>query len=231
VFANVTNRTSIHGCSDRLLQRLSHAFRLTERVSSVASKPSFENRVLAHRCLAGDRQAQVQLYRAEVRKVHALLSRVLGSDEAMDDLVQETFIRIFASLPRYRGDALLSTWIGRIALHVAYDHLRRRHRQSTRLTELDLTAVSSADIDHRFVAREGLRRLYGILDTLDPKVRIAFTLHVIDGRPHAEVASLMSATQVATRTRVWRARREVLRQAKRDPLLATFAIHEPESGS
>jgi DNA-directed RNA polymerase specialized sigma24 family protein len=50
---------------------------------------------------------------------------VLGPRSATDDLLQETLIRVFRLLLTFRGEALLSTWIGRIALRVAFEHLRR----------------------------------------------------------------------------------------------------------
>jgi RNA polymerase sigma-70 factor (ECF subfamily) len=167
----------------------------------------------------------MDLYLAEVQSVHALIRRVLGPSEATDDLVQETFMRVFCNLPRYRGDAQLSTWIGRIALNVAYDHVRHRAPPTAPLELVPET--SHASVERSVAAREGLRRLYRILDRIDPKQRIAFVLHVVDGRSQREVAELMSATLVATKTRIWRARREVLRAAKRDPGLASFMSDSP----
>jgi DNA-directed RNA polymerase specialized sigma24 family protein len=61
-----------------------------------------------------------------------------------------------------------------------------------------------------------------VLDRLDVKLRLAFTLHALDGRPLAQVAELMGASVMATKTRVWRARRVVEKQARRDPHLAEF---------
>lgn len=57
---------------------------------------------------------------------------------------------------------------------------------------------------------------------MDAKLRLSFTLHAIDGRPLSEVAELMDASLVATKTRVWRARRELAERARRDPVLAGF---------
>src|SRR5678816_3269975 len=81
-------------------------------------------RELLRRCTAGERAAQTLLFRQEVRRVHGLLYRVLGSSSALEDVIQETFIRVFRSLAQFRGDSQLSTWIGGIALNVAYGHLR-----------------------------------------------------------------------------------------------------------
>jgi DNA-directed RNA polymerase specialized sigma24 family protein len=70
--------------------------------------------------------------------------------------------------------------------------------------------------------KEAARRLYAELDAMDPTLRLALTLHVIDDRPVAEVARMMDASVVATKTRVWRARRHLEKCAERDPSLAAF---------
>jgi RNA polymerase sigma-70 factor, ECF subfamily len=187
-------------------------------------------RELLRRCAAGERAAQTRLYRQEVRRVHGLLYRVLGPSSALEDTIQETFIRVFRSLAQFRGDSQLSTWIGGIALNVAFGHLRANPPPAARLELVPDPHASTADVDQQLAARQGLHRVYQILDRMDPKLRIAFTLHAIDGRPLREVADLTSSSLVATKTRVWRARRELEKRAKRDPLLLSY-IDEALSGS
>jgi RNA polymerase sigma-70 factor (ECF subfamily) len=179
-------------------------------------------RDLVRRCVDGDRAAQTRLFRDEARRVHGLLYRVLGPAGPHEDLVQETFLRVFRSLPQYRGESQLSTWIGGIALNVAYGHLRSNPPPAVRLELVPDPGSSQPDADQQVAAREGLRRVYQILDRMDPRLRIAFTLHAVDGRPLREVAALMSASLVATKARVWRARRELDKRAKRDPLLFSY---------
>ncbi|HTA21227.1 MAG TPA: sigma-70 family RNA polymerase sigma factor [Polyangia bacterium] len=179
-------------------------------------------RDLVRRCVEGERAAQTRLFREEVRRVHALLHRVLGPNAALEDLIQETFLNVFRSLPRFRGEALLSTWIGGIALNVAYGHLRASPPPPVRLELVPDPRADGPDAEQQVAARQGLRRVYQLLDRMDPRLRIAFSLHVIDGRPLREVAALMSASLVATKTRVWRARRELDKRAERDPLLRAF---------
>jgi RNA polymerase sigma-70 factor, ECF subfamily len=189
-----------------------------------------EERALVRACGEGDRQAQTALFRAYVQRVHGLIHRVVGPATATEDLVQEAFIRIFRSIARFRGEAQLATWIGRIALRVAYEHLRAS-RAATRLESVPEGSDFYPGADEQVAAREGLRRLYRILDRLDPKYRIAFTLHVIEGLAQEEVAALMSASTMATKTRIWRARREVDRRAREDAVLGTFLVAAPGESS
>jgi len=179
-------------------------------------------RELLRRCAAGERSAQTLLFRQEVRRVHGLLYRVLGPTSALDDLIQETFIRVFRSLSGFRGDSQLSTWIGGIALNVAYGHMRSSPPPPMRLELVPDTHANIADVDQQLAARQGLHRVYQILERMDPRLRIAFTLFAIDGRTLREIADLTSSSLVATKTRVWRARRELEKRAKRDPLLRSY---------
>lgn len=197
-------------------------------VTEVALAPA-EEQDLARACAAGDRAAQVRLFRLEVKSVHRLLHRVLGASPVLEDLIQETFIRVFRSLASFRGEAHLGTWIGRIALRVAFDHLRQSRPAAARLEVVPDLASDDPDAERQLMAREGLRRLYRILERLDAKQRIAFTLCAIDGRPQQEVASLMSASLVATKARIWRARREVDRLARLDPLLESLVADSREA--
>jgi RNA polymerase sigma-70 factor (ECF subfamily) len=177
---------------------------------------------LADRCVSGDRAAQRELFQREKRRVHATLYRVLGSNNEMEDLVQDAFIEVFKSLARFRGEAQLATWIDRITVRVAYAHLTRRRLRAARLESVPEMPAHDASAEQRVAMRQAARRLYEVLDRLDVKLRLAFTLHAFDGRPLAEVAELMGASVMATKTRVWRARRVVEKQARRDPHLAEF---------
>ena len=185
---------------------------------------------IAQRCTAGDRAAQRAFFQREKRHVHATLYRVLGSNTEMDDLVQDAFIEIFRSMPSFRGEASLSTWLDRITVRVAYAYIARRRPETARLSVIPEPAASDPSAEARAMAREAARRLYAILDRVEPRQRVAYTLHVIDGRPLAEVAAIMETTVVLAKVRAWRAARAVEKKARHDPLLASFLGSEKEEG-
>jgi RNA polymerase sigma-70 factor, ECF subfamily len=181
-----------------------------------------DDRALVARCLGGERPAERELYRRERGRVHATLYRVLGSPRDVDDLVQETFLEVFRSLPRWRAEAKLATWIDRIAVRVAYRAIAARLAAPG---ALELVPEPIADVpspDGRAHAREGVRRLYEALAKLTPAARLAWTLHHVDGRPLAEVATLVGASRVTTKVRIWRAQREIEKLAAADPVLSTY---------
>jgi RNA polymerase sigma factor (sigma-70 family) len=186
------------------------------------SVPAQDDLELARRCAAGEVSGQRQLFRTYRGQVHRTLYRILGSNRDMEDLVQDTFIEVFRSLERYRGEARLSTWIARITTRVAFAAIGRRKPQTSSLESVPEADAGMPDAAEVMEMRQAARRLYAALDRIEAAQRIAFALHVIEGLPLREVASITEASLVATKSRVWRARRELERRARLDPLLAGF---------
>ncbi len=176
---------------------------------------------LAARCVAGEHAAQRLLFERERGRVQAVLFRIVGPGAHLDDLLQDAFVEIFRSLDTFRGEASLSTWVTRCTVRVAYDHFRRKSRVPRLEPVTDLEAALPS-AEQRVLHREAARRLYALLDRLKPAQRIAFTLHALDGKALKDVASLMDASVVATKLRVYRARVLIERSAKNDPLLREF---------
>ncbi len=182
-----------------------------------------EDLELAARCVAGDRSAQRALFARERQRIHRTLFRIVGSSTHLDDLIQDAFVEVFRSLASFRGESSLATWIERCTVRVAFAHFRRKS-SVPRLEPVHDIAAGAPSAEQRVMHREAARRLYTLLDRLEPAQRIAFTLHKLDGKPLQQVATLMDASLVATKVRVWRARQVIERRAKSDPLLREFVL-------
>lgn len=186
-----------------------------------------EDVLLVDRCLTGEPAATRELFRRHQRRVHASLYRVLGTNRDMDDLLQEAFLQVFQSLKGWRAEASLATWIDRVAVRVAYRYLTQRGRRvpTDVLDDDDVIALDDRAGEsgtRRQLARDGVQRLYAVLELLSPAARLAFTLHEIDGRSIAEVAALVGSTVTATKLRVWRARKAIEAAAAADAVLSEF---------
>jgi RNA polymerase sigma-70 factor (ECF subfamily) len=179
--------------------------------------------LLVDRCLTGEPAASRELFRRHRARVHASLFRVLGGNRDMDDLLQDAFLQVFQSLRGWRAEASLATWIDRVAVRVAYRYLSQRGRrvQTDPIVDDDAPAPHESGA-RRQLARDGVKRLYAVLDELSPAARLAFTLHEIDGRTIAETAKLVGSTVTATKLRVWRTRKRIEQAAATDPVLSEF---------
>src|SRR5262249_49987801 len=168
-------------------------------VRSAAASPRDEpgDDALVRRATGGDRNAFDELYRRHVDAVHRQLSRLIGPDPDHEDLVQTVFLDAFRHLGSFRGDAAFSTWLYRIVVHAAYEHLRRRRRRTRPIAPEDLDLPVCASPEEEARRRQSAARLLELLDRIKPKKRIAFVLRVVDGLSCEDIAALVGATPPA----------------------------------
>lgn len=175
---------------------------------------------LVERARRRDGAAFRELFRTHVAVVHRVIYRLSGPGNDVEDLVQTAFVEAFRSLPDFRGDALFSTWLTRIAVRVT---LRAKHRRPPFALSIEETAEPAGDgpgPERVAAAREGLAMLDLVLGELRPKRRAAFVLHVLEGHSMEEVAAILNASVAAVKVRVHDARRHIERRCKTRPELA-----------
>ena len=169
---------------------------------------------LLERARQRDHAAFRELFRTHVRGVHRVIRRIAGPRADIEDLVQTTFVEAFRSLPDFRGDALFSTWLTRIAVRVSLRAGRWRGRALVSLDETGEPMAEGPDPERIAAAREALASVETLLAELRPKRRAAFVLHVLEGHSMEEVAALLNASTSAIKVRVHDARRHMEKRLK-----------------
>ncbi len=180
------------------------------------------DRELTARAQEGNREALGELFVRHSMSVRRLLISVIGPCSELDDLAQDVFLQVHRSLHKFRGEARFSTWLHRLTVNVAISYLRRpRWRQVARdPVSLDQgTDAGGTDAHDKLAAREMVRRFYAVLDGLTPKRRVAFVLFAVRGHSIAEAAEMVGVKTPIMKSRIWFARRDVLKKARRDPHL------------
>jgi RNA polymerase sigma-70 factor (ECF subfamily) len=197
------------------------------RVVNLAPEFSAQELDQIEACRKGDRRALQAVFLAHSPYLERLLGRVAGSALEVEDLVQSTFLAAIHAFPRFRGEAQVRTWLARIAIRIAQERLRSAaHRKRGDLPDLEDSADPRAlpDAPESSVdTRRRVQRLHHHLEAIAPKKRLAFVLHVFEGLPIEEVAALTGASVTATKSRVFWARRELIKRAQRDPVLRDIA--------
>ena len=160
----------------------------------------------------GDPTAFTRIFRAHAGRVRTHLTRLLGPVADRDDLVQHIFVALHRALPSFRGDSALGTFLHRITVNAATDHLRSRRRHAPAAPgNTEVTDDRETSAGHgQAAARHDLERLWRLLDRLSAKKRIAFVLVAVEQRSAAEAGALVGATEDAVKQRVLAARRELL---------------------
>jgi RNA polymerase sigma-70 factor, ECF subfamily len=163
---------------------------------------------LAARAATGDRAAQAELIRLTQADVWRLCVH-LADRQVAEDLTQETYLRALPALARYEGRASLRTWLLSIARRVCADHLRTRKRRGFVLVGED---TDLADLVRDAPADEvaGTVAAQDVLDRLDPERREAFVLTQLMGLPYAEAAEVVGCPIGTIRSRVARARADLV---------------------
>jgi RNA polymerase sigma-70 factor (ECF subfamily) len=192
--------------------------------------PAPEVAALVDRARRRDPDAFRHLFHSHVVAVHRVVRRMVGARPDVEDLVQTTFVEAFRSLPDFRGDALFSTWLTRIAVRVTLRAARRRPPPTSALDDVMEPASTTPGPERVAAARETLAVVESLLAELRPKRRAAFVLHVLEGYSMEEVAAILSASTAAVKVRVHDARRHIERRLKQRPgLITTFVNRGGES--
>jgi RNA polymerase sigma-70 factor (ECF subfamily) len=159
---------------------------------------------------SGDRDAFAALVRATYDDTYTLAYRLTGNEEDARDVVQETYLRAYRSIDRFRGEAKITTWLYRITANCASTQLgsRRRHRHEA----LDLT-VEPADVTpasdplDRAVAADLRATVEAAIAELPPRLRAVVVLRDVYDLPHDAIAAELGITETAAKVRLHRARR------------------------
>jgi len=161
---------------------------------------------------AGDQQAFEALTRATYADTYTLAYRLTGDEEDARDVVQESYLRAFRGLKRFRGDAQFTTWLYRITANCASTHLGRRakHRHEE-LTDESPVADTNPDADPaaRTDARATRDRLTAALRALPPRLRAVVVLRDVYDLPHEAIAAELGISESAAKVRLHRARKKL----------------------
>lgn len=154
---------------------------------------------------AGEAWAQEALFRRHAPRLNGLAFRVMGRDDELDDLVQDTFIAALSSLERLERPDAFASWVSGILVRQAWKRIRRR-RMLARFGlgraagAIDLDALVSPTASPERAAE--LRALYAMLEQLPADVRVPLVLHRVEGFSLVEVAALLSTSLATVKRRI-----------------------------
>jgi RNA polymerase sigma-70 factor (ECF subfamily) len=164
---------------------------------------------LTIRAATGDEAAFVQIVRRYDTGLRRLAFRMVGDRDAMDDVLQEAYLKAFASIASFRGRASPRTWLYRIVYNASLDQLRRRRRQPIAQSVDAATRDPSDQTDLRLSLADALA-------ALAPEERAAVLLVDAEGLSYEDAAAIIGVAAGTIGSRLSRAR-AALRRALREP--------------
>lgn len=173
---------------------------------------------LVGRVQRGDGAAFDALVRKYQHRIVALIGRYIADWSECQDVAQETFIRAYRALPNFRGDAQFYTWLHRIAVNTAKNHLVAQNRRPP-TDDIDAgdaeqfdTGTRLRDTDtpeHELLRQEIERTVMHAVEGLPEELRTAITLREVDGLSYEEIAHRMDCPIGTVRSRIFRAREAI----------------------
>jgi len=185
---------------------------------------------LVSRVQKGDRRAFDLLVVKYQHRILALVGRFIADHAEAQDVTQEAFIKAYRALPSFRGDSQFYTWMYRIAVNTAKNHLISRGRKTpTQDIDLDDAAffadeanMKDVDTPDGLLQRDQLREVvFAAIEELPEELRRAVTLRELEGMSYEEIAEAMNCPIGTVRSRIFRAREAI--EKKMRPLLSATA--------
>lgn len=185
---------------------------------------------LVARVQAGDRAAFGLLVEKYRRRVERLIGRLVRDAAEVEDLAQEAFIKAYRAIDSFRGESAFYTWLYRIALNTAKNHLMSAKREvATTSTTAENDEGESVDLlegqgsdetpERLLLTQEIARTVEAAMAELPEELRTAIQLRELDGLSYEEIAETMGCPIGTVRSRIFRAREAIARRLR--PLLET----------
>jgi RNA polymerase sigma-70 factor, ECF subfamily len=154
--------------------------------------------VLVRQALDGNERAFAALYHRHARYVAGIVYRIMGNDADLDDILQDAFVDASRALATLEDQAGFRSWLSRIVVRRVHKQLGRRRRFRWLTSAVALVAPRVSDPS----AQEPVTALYRALEEMSPRLRIPWTLHVIEGQTLPDVAVACDASLATIKRRI-----------------------------
>jgi len=168
------------------------------------------------RARQGDRASFDILVERYGPRIYSMIVHAVGNREDAEDFTQETFIRIYRALPKFRGDSPIFTWMYRIAINIVGEMYRKRRNRPLVLTDTDIQEIHEHNTEESILhsgatedlvaSRERLQAVYDALARIPEPFRKTLELFAIEGLSHQEIADICQTIVGTVKTRLYRAR-------------------------
>ncbi len=156
-----------------------------------------------------DSQAFRKLVEAHQAMVYTLAFRLLCNDDDAKDIVQETFIKVWKNLERFKPELKFSTWLYTIAANQCYDKLRKaKHNYTLRLDDTNVISefISNENIEKTIINEELSQIILSLTGNLTPKQKLVFTLRDLEGLEIEEIISITGLSAEKIKSNLYLAR-------------------------
>ncbi len=167
---------------------------------------------IVDRCLAGDREAYEELYRLYARAMFNVSLRITNDHEEAEDVLQEAFVSAFQYLNTYNKTATFGAWLKRIVVNKSLNHIKRRKLEVIPIED-ELDVIEEYDIvDFDYNVAQVKRAM----EQLPDGYRTVFSLYLLEGYDHGEIASIMGIAESTSKSQYNRSKKKLIEILKKE---------------
>ena len=182
--------------------------RNTKAVTPLSSTLDLHS-TLVRQSMDGDRLAQYQLYQLYSKAMFNICYRMMNSREEAEDMLQEAFADAFASLHRFRGDSTFGAWLKRIVINKCINELKRRKVDLELRDDIGRFEGAHEDTSHHKDLQLEVARVMEAVKQLPDGYRVIFSLYLLEGYDHREIAEILEITESTSKSQYMRAKKKI----------------------
>ncbi|NQW35169.1 MAG: RNA polymerase sigma factor RpoE [Methylophilales bacterium] len=199
----------------------------TKPVSPIEKKVNPERAIdqaLVEKAQQGDKQAFGILVEKYHKKLFRLLSRMVRDQSEIEDIVQDSFIKAYRAINNFRGDSAFYTWLYRIGINTAKNHLVSLGKRPKAMDEVEIEDIENFEGGYEMrnldtpesllMNQEIVAAVSETIDTLPEELKEAISLREMDGLSYEEIAEIMQCPIGTVRSRIFRAREAIAEKLK-----------------
>lgn len=180
--------------------------------------PANTDAELVKRAQSGDSRAFDLLFERYKHRIHSLVGRFVDNYEDCEEVVQESFLKVYKALPRFRGESQFYTWLYRIATNTAKNFLAARSRRPAKSDVIiedhdtidQLSSLHETDNPENLLESAELEQIIKkAIQELEPELKSAVTLREYAGLSYEQIAEIMDCPVGTVRSRIFRAREAI----------------------
>jgi RNA polymerase sigma-70 factor (ECF subfamily) len=157
-------------------------------------------------CLADDDRAQRALIGQFAGFAKSVCQRYTANGQETDEIINEGFLKVFTHLNRYDPTQSFEAWLRTVMVNTAVDYYRKKQKW---VGETDLEGVEVVDWNDDIIGELSVHEILGLVQQLPPTYRLVFTLFVVDGYSHREIADLLGIQEGTSKSNLRDARRKL----------------------
>lgn len=159
------------------------------------------------RCRNGEQKAYYEIYKLYSKAMFNICFRIVGSQEMAEDVLQESFVNAFQNLKSFQGKSSFGAWLKRIVVNKAISYLRKNQLEMVMMDDnMEVADVEGINEDELVLKIESVREA---VQRLPNGFRVVFSLYLLEGYDHKEIAEILEISESTSKTQYNRAKKKL----------------------